>query len=186
MSQQETLKIVVEGRSDATILRALLGNALSRKISFFAGQGRVSLASVGRNILVHEGGPLLLVMDSDTLNPHLTEERQALASVALSRVAHAGQFKVFMFVPEIEVIVFEAPQVLARILKQPVAEDIIEKGLTVPKETLTDLFRQVIGGTPYDAYLEANPELAEGLASGKQAREFRDTVEAMLRLVPQP
>lgn len=71
MTTEQGLKVIVEGLTDAKILRAILGEALSKKVQIFAGQGRASLATVGRNILFHEGGPVLLVRDSETLDPNL-------------------------------------------------------------------------------------------------------------------
>src|SRR4051794_13028787 len=127
MTANRDVKIIVEGVTDAQIIRAILGEALSKKVRIFAGQGRASLATVGRNVLFHEGGPVLLVMDSDTLDPQLTAELQSMTGVAMSGAITSGvrppvppsadppPFRVFTFVPEIEVVLFEAPEVLERL-----------------------------------------------------------------------
>src|SRR5438445_6796369 len=116
MTTEHGLKIIVEGITDAKIIRAILGEALSKKVRIFAGKGRASLATVGRNVLFHEGGPVLLVMDSDTLDPQLTAELQSMNRVAMSGAITSGvqlpvptaaespQFRVFTFVPEIEAV----------------------------------------------------------------------------------
>ena len=58
----------------------------------------------------------LVVMNGETLTPQLKDERQSLAMFALSRAAAPGQFDVFSFVPESEVVFFEAPAALERVL----------------------------------------------------------------------
>ncbi len=68
MTTQPTLTLVVEGPSDAEFVRAVLGKELTKQTRFFIGRGKMSLASLGRNILVDQGGPVLVVMDADTTN----------------------------------------------------------------------------------------------------------------------
>src|SRR5437762_12025506 len=105
MSTPSNLSVVVEGPNDAHIIRAVLEKDLAGKLRFFAAGGRVSLATVGRNILVHEGGQVLLVMDSDTRNQRLVDELQSMAFTATSGVAPSSLprlsewVKVFVFVP---------------------------------------------------------------------------------------
>jgi hypothetical protein len=103
-----TLKIVAERPDDTQLIRTMLHKALPASTRFFATRRQVSLVTIGRNLLVDEGGPVLLVMDADTLSPQLRDERQSLAMFAMSRVATPDQFQVFSFVPEIEVVFFEA------------------------------------------------------------------------------
>src|SRR5262249_35885795 len=153
MRTQGGLKIIVEGPADAQIVRAILGEDLAKQARFFASQGRVSLATIGRNVLVHEGGPVLLVMDSETLDPQLAAELQALNRVAMSgaitsgaqipvlTAAPASQFNVFTFVPEIEAVFFDAPQVLARLLGKAPPEEKLKEGRLVPKQTLSELLK---------------------------------------------
>src|SRR5262249_14600524 len=143
-----SLYIVVEGQTDADLIRSILGKDLAGKLRFFAASGRVSLATVGRNILVHEGGPVLLVMDADTTNPHLVNELQSMAFLATSGVAPPDLarlrdwVKVFAFVPEIEVIFFEAPRSLEVIVGKKVPEEKVQEGLLAPKATLEKILAQ--------------------------------------------
>jgi hypothetical protein len=122
MTAERSLKIIVGGATDAQIIRAILGEALSKKVRIFAAQGLASLATVGRNVLFHEGGPVLLVMDSHTLDPQLTAELKSMTRVAMSGAITSGvqlsvpsaaespPLRVFTFVPEIEAVFFEAPR----------------------------------------------------------------------------
>jgi hypothetical protein len=185
MSTQASLSVVVEGPADARIIRAVLGKELSAALRFFATGGRASLATIGRNILVHEGDPVLLVMNSYTRNQHLVEELQSMAFVATSGMAPSGParsggwVKVFSFVPEIEVLFFEAPQSLELILGKKVPEEKIEEGLLAPEAVLLKVFGN--GQINYETLATGmSPEVASLLAGGKQAQALRATIESML------
>jgi hypothetical protein len=187
------LKIVVEGAADAQIVRAILGEDLARKARFFASQGLASLATVGRNVLVHEGGPVLLVMDSNTLDPQLAAEVRSLNRVAMSgaitsggqiqvlTAAPAEQFRVFTFVPEIEAVFFESPQVLARILGKAPPKEKVKEGRLVPRQTLSDLFANAKVQREYKAILkDGDPQIQQAIASGPQARALKEMVESLV------
>jgi hypothetical protein len=165
MTNQPGLKVIVEGPSDAQIVRAIVGKELASRLRVFAPQGLASLATVGRNVLVHEGGPVLLVMDSDTLDPQLTAELQAMNMVAMSGAitpgaappvfpdSPASQFKVFTFVPEIEAVFFEAPQALDRLLGEEPPQGKVKSGQFAPRQTLLDLLDHAGSHRDYQAQL---------------------------------
>lgn len=189
MTAERGLKIIVEGATDAQIIRAILGEALSKKVRIFAGQGRASLATVGRNVLFHEGGPVLLVMDSDTLDPQLTAELQSMTKVAMSGAITSGvqlpiptsaeppPFRVFTFVPEIEAVFFETPQVLERTLRKTPSEEKVKDGRLVPKQTLTELLDDADGARSYHEFLS---RIDPTIASGPQAQALKRLVESMV------
>jgi hypothetical protein len=178
-----TLQVVVEGKTDALILRAILRKEVTERLRFFAGQGQLSLATLGRNLLVHEGGPVLIVMNSDTLNQQLADELQSMTRLAVSGVAQGGSCQVLTFVPTIEVISFEAPQALARLLGKAVSAEKVKEGLLVPKETLMELLGDEKPKVDYLAFVQSiDTQSARILASGKQARELEQTIESMLAL----
>jgi hypothetical protein len=183
MSQRARLHIVVEGRTDAQIIRAIVGKDLAGSLRFFASGGRTSLATMGRNILVHEGGPVLVVMDADTTNQRLVDDQKSLTYLAMSGVAPTGysglsdRVKVFAFVPEIEVIFFEVPQVLESILGKPVSEEQVQEGVLTPKTALAKIL-----GASQVLTLAAGltPQAAELLASGQQAQSLKETIGSMM------
>jgi hypothetical protein len=182
------LLIVVEGKTDATAIRAILGADLARRARVFAAQGRTSLVTVARNLFFHEGGPVLIVMDADTTTAHMVEEQKALTRAAVESLVPASVngrdrgVEVFAFVPEIEVIFFEAPPALERLLGEPVPPTAVEEGLLIPHKTLAALLGRK---GPFDkvnmfyAWF-ADPEVAHLIARGKQATALRDTVNSIL------
>jgi hypothetical protein len=189
MTMERTLKIIVEGATDAQIIRGILGESLSKHVRIFAGQGRSSLATVGRNVLLHEGGPVLLVMDAETLDPQLTEELQSMTKVAMRGAFTSGaqvpvptasgppQFRVFTFVPEIEAVFFEAPQVLERTLGKMPSPEKLKDGSLIPKKTLNELLGEGAGTSNYHGLLG---RIDRAITSGAQARSLKQLVESML------
>ncbi len=96
-------------------------------------------------------------MDADTLSPQLRQERRSLAVLALGGFAAPGLFEVFAFVPEIEVVFFEAPRVLDRIIGDSVSREMLEEGRQAPKKTLD---RVSGNGLPQDSIVPLLPRLA--------------------------
>ena len=130
------LSIVVEGRKDAEILRKVLPPDDLRAVRFFAAQGRISLSTIARNILVHEGGPVLVVLDSDTLNSDAADENRQNTKAMISHVAGPVALEVFSFLPEIEIMFFEASGLLEKRLGRPLAEAELARGKASPRQTL--------------------------------------------------
>ncbi|HYT95256.1 MAG TPA: hypothetical protein VEL76_41445 [Gemmataceae bacterium] len=193
MMTPPSLKIIVEGVTDAQLIRAILGDDLAKHAQFYAAQGRASLAALGQTILFHEGGPVLLVMDSDTLNPQLAAEMQSLTIAAMSGSLTSGgqfpvetlpltsQFKVFTFIPEIEAVFFEAPEVLDRLLGKKAPQDKVREGHLIPKQVLTELLANAKTHHDYQQLLEhLDPKAQKSLATGSQASRLKATVESLL------
>ena len=182
------LLIVVEGKTDATAIRAILGADLARRARVFAAQGRTSLVTVARNLFFHEGGPVLIVMDADTTTAHMVEEQKALTRAAVESLIPGSMngrdrgVEVFAFVPEIEVIFFEAPPALERLLGEPVPPATVEEGLLIPHKTLAALLERK---GPFDNVTMlytpfADREIVHLIAQGPQATALRDTVISIL------
>lgn len=198
MTIRASLSLVVGGLDDANLIRAIVGKDIAPRLRFFAAQGRASLVTIGRNVLIHEGGPVLLVMDSDTRNRHLVEEMRSMAGLAMSGATAGGfgggfsgvgsgtlasppLFEVYVFVPDIDVMFFESPDVLRRLLGTVVTEERLREGMLTPKETLSLLLRESGKYASHSALVIAasEPEVAEALASGQQASALVGTIKPM-------
>lgn len=175
------LTIVVEGPSDAEAIRALLGHEKAARTRFFAGRGKMSLASLARNIVVHEGGPVLTVIDADTTSERLIGEQVAdLRAAIASAISYedASRFVgVFAFVPELEVIFFEAPAALEKLLGAAAPPTLVRDGLLAPKRTLWERIGETV---PRDfVACMKEPGIAEAIAQGKQAAALLDLAQSM-------
>jgi hypothetical protein len=181
------LNIVVEGATDARIIRAILGPQLSSDIRLYASQGKMSLVTVGRNILVHEGGKVLIAFDSATQNRQAAAEQESMTEIATSGFLSAsvqdptlgGRIRAFAFLPEIEVVLFEAPQVFDSFLTAPLSSDCLADAKRHPKESLTEKNGLTLDYSQFLAKTTV-PPLSEILATGEQATAFRKLVQSML------
>jgi hypothetical protein len=116
---KSSLTVVVEGKTDALIIKHLLLPTISN-LRFFAANGTLSTVSVARNILVHDAANVLIVADADTRDIHRAKEDMATMRLALRNVAPDQAFDVFLFLPQIESVFFETPSPLASLkLTQP-------------------------------------------------------------------
>ncbi len=178
----ERLIVVVEGKTDVLIIRALLGTELKTWMRFFAGQGRESLVTLARNLLVHEGSPILLVMDVATAELPSRNEMVAEAMRALSTFGAPGMFQVFTFIPEIEIVFFEAPAALQRTLGSALPAGVLEEGRVSPKTVLQRLLAEAHIPNTEALMRKLDEEAIESLGRGKQAMALRETVRAFCRL----
>jgi len=163
------LCIVVEGKEDEALLRKLLPTKDRAGLRFFAGQGKMNLATLARNILVHEGVPVLVVVDADTLDEQTAEEARLDTKAIIRYVAGTIPVDVFFFLPEVEAIFFEAPAVLARLTGREWTAEELARGCTSPKATLQAMLSQ--GGPKAETpALLANidEDMADALRQGRQ------------------
>jgi hypothetical protein len=180
----DKLIIVAEGRTDVLITRILLSSELTGGMRFFAAQGRESLATLARNLLVHEGGPLLLVMDVATAELPFQDELLAQVMQALSTVGAPGTFQVFTFIPEIEIVFFEAAEALQRVLGIRLPAGVLEEGQVRPKIVLHRLLAEagVLNVEVLIRKLNRDEEAIEILSRGEQATALRAKVRAFRRV----
>jgi hypothetical protein len=170
------LCMVVKARTDVAIIRALLPRPTDRRFRYFAGEGRIGLSTIGRNILVHEGNPVLVVMDALTFDPETAWEKVGMARMALRRFSSEDYSDAFAFLPEIEVVFFEAAPILLRRGIEPAR---IERGLDRPRLILGEELERL--GETFDGFLKGlTEEDIEALRRGPQAGRFLDVVERLV------
>lgn len=174
------LNIVVEGQADARLLRKYLPKIEGLSPRYFSGDGVVSLATLARNLLVHEEGMVLVVMDSDSLSVENAEQRRAMVMATLRQVAPEERFNVFVFRPVHEIVFFEAPEVLERYWpgEGKLSVMALERGLYAPKDELAKLLA-ASQQTPRTWFASLTPEDGEILRKGKQAEQLVKMFEAL-------
>ena len=60
MTRTRELTLVLEDMNAVLVMKALYSDVGGRKTQFYSGDGEVNLASLARNILVHEGAPVFV------------------------------------------------------------------------------------------------------------------------------
>jgi hypothetical protein len=170
----DSCTVVAEELLDAVLLNRVIQRALSIDARFFTGDGQIALTSLARNILVHDGGPVLVVMDAETTNGDMAAEACAMTRMALGHVSPDDAFDVCALVPQLEVVFFEAPGVLRRHLGAHVHDLELELGRFSPAQTLNTLlarsgrdlefFVRELDDCDLDALL-AGPQLSRFISS---------------------
>jgi hypothetical protein len=178
----EKLIIVTEGKTDVLIIRALLNKELTTGMRFFAAQGRESLVTLGRNLLVHEGDPVFMVMDVATAELPIRDAMVAEAMRALSTIGAPGTFQVFVFTPEIEIVFFEAPDALQRVLGTTLPPPTLKEGQVKPKPVLNRLLAEAKIPNTEVLIRKMDEQAIQSLSSGKQAAALREKISAFCRL----
>ena len=173
------ITIVVEGETDVFLIKRILRSITGVSFRFFAAQGKFSLATLGRNILFHEGGSLLVVTDADTFDVASAQEQCGLMRTALRNVSPDGQFNVFAFLPALEIIFFEMPDTLIRRFGAGVVDPaVIERGHYKPGATLNEILKSS-GDTPTSFFKSLGEEELEYLRRGEQCRGLVAAVETL-------
>lgn len=165
--------LVVESLLHGFLLRRLMTRTLSVDPRFYSGDGRRALGTMGRSILVHEGGPVFVVKDARTVDVESAEEIRGMARMVLGYIAHEDDYDVFAFMPQLEVVFFEAPSVLRRYvpeihdleleLGQFNSAAMLERLLARAGHTVESFYRQ-LDDCDLDALL-AGPQLSACMAA---------------------
>jgi hypothetical protein len=134
--------IFVEGPTDAELLRRVLPPDALRDAELVAAGGSAGVPSLARSVLVRRKRPVAVVIDSDSLDPEVIEERQQ-STEDLIRAANASvPVKVVSAVPAIEAWFFAAPEAIERVLGQSVPAEWIPLGKRDPAGVLRQLETQ--------------------------------------------
>lgn len=165
--------IVVEGRSDVAVLRAVLPNELLDASDIVVVGGRSARSSVARTLLVKYQRPLAVVIDTDTLEPLAIKETVTTTEHMLRTVAGDTPFKVIYCIPELEAIFFAAPIDLKRIFPHYDTHFFTMFAKARPKEALQYLFDNGRGPKRLPEFLDhLTSEDAEHLRSTAPIREL--------------
>jgi hypothetical protein len=138
--------IIMEGQTDATVLRALLPPELLKGCHLMPTAGRSTLVSVARTHLIKNHAPTALLLDTDTLDPTIIAERIQTTRYLMGAVAGDTPFDVIYCVPHIEAIFFEETTTLRRVFPHFDNVFILQFAKTQPKDQLELLFQK--GGGP--------------------------------------
>lgn len=169
--------MVVTEPLHAVLLNRLLKRALSMEAEFYIGEGQISLVTLARNILVHDGGPVFVAEDARTVDVEMAEQAAGMARMAMGYVANEEAFDAFAFMPQLEVVFFEAPSVLRRYLSG-IHDLEMELGLYNSAPTLKRLLARA-GRTPESFCRELDDCDLDALLAGPQLSAFVTAAEEL-------
>jgi hypothetical protein len=130
--------VVVESDSAAAILRAVLDPKLLKNVLIVPAGGAASIPSLARSLLVRRGVPVAIFADSDSLEQDAISERREQLKYLLGAVAGRTSSTVVLAVPEIEAILFSAPDMIEGVFGKAPPE-LMALGRRDPKGVLTQL-----------------------------------------------
>ncbi|MCP4695391.1 MAG: hypothetical protein GY862_00880 [Gammaproteobacteria bacterium] len=133
--------IVTEKKIDSQILKKLLPPEHTQHIVFVPAGGRSSAKSLARSILANRKCPVALVMDADTTNSQVTEERYQIVSDLLRSAASDVPSEVFLIVPEIEILLFEDRDFLQKLVGNKISDEVWSIAKFTPEKTLKSLLK---------------------------------------------
>lgn len=131
--------ILVEGPSDAAFLRRILPQEVLEDAELVPAGGSTGIPSLARSLLVRRKTPVAVVMDSDSLNPDVIEERQQSTEEFIRSADASLPVKVVTAIPEIEAWFFARPETLEHILGHKISAELLALGKRDPKGVLQQL-----------------------------------------------
>jgi len=132
--------IFVEGATAQKLLARVLEDLKPRYASrVVQGGGRDAVRPMARRQLLTKREPVALVVDSDTTNERRAKTQRRELEDYLAWGAAGTPFKVVQFIPEIEVVFFDCPSVLYRIVGKKIDTHAQEAGKLAPHRALAML-----------------------------------------------
>ncbi len=135
----EKAYVVVEGMTDAAILRALLPVDLMQHVALTPAGGRSNITSIARTLLVSRRKPVAILVDTDSVDERIIQDRLRSTQELLKAVAGGIPTRVILLIPSIESIFF-AGGVLPKFYGDPLPEEVRVLARSSPKEALERLF----------------------------------------------
>ena len=99
--------ILTEGESDAALLDRVLSDDVKAKSRVITSRGYSSMISMAKSILVKSDVYIMLIMDSDTTNKSVIEDKKKDILYLFASIGKREHVRIFFFVPEMEVVFFE-------------------------------------------------------------------------------
>jgi len=97
--------IITESTTNQAILKAVLPQAVLNDVDFLV--GRYSAQSLARTILATKQIPVALVVDAHTTTDTVIREQLDFLRYSLGQASFGIKFKVFMAIPEIEILLIQ-------------------------------------------------------------------------------
>ncbi|MEM7534822.1 MAG: hypothetical protein AAF639_21780 [Chloroflexota bacterium] len=177
------LKILVRDDNYARILRHLLREENLPRVKFYSALGESQLASAGRNIVVMEGPPLLVIQDADTLNKTKAHEENGLTKATIRQVAGESVVDVFSFIPSIEIIFFENQELLEYAIGKKLPLRIEIEGELLPSRAFQRLLKEELNNISLETFLEKymTDDIAEELREGGQLQKLITAIDQIIQ-----
>lgn len=130
---------VVEGVFDRILLEKILPPEFVSKTKFIMGEEHNAAISKARSILVASERPVYILLNSDTTDPYLADEKKDYADQMLRQVSASDRFKILLSIPETEILLFHDKSVFESLFSIKVGEQQWNYAKSEPRRTLSEL-----------------------------------------------
>jgi hypothetical protein len=171
-------KVITEGEQDRLVLQALLEiRPDDASVNFLAAGGWSSVDSLARSLLVHNNQIVAVVVDADSSDPNLIEERRRFLCRSLGVMAPPSKWHVLVVAPEIESLIFKDRSVVEKLVGHAISDTEFVRGQFEPKNTLVRLLDPASLLTRYKEKLpRMNLETIKNLPEIEGLRAFLSSV----------
>lgn len=170
--------IVTEGPFDQKLVEVVLRDLYAPGLFVIkAYMGKNNGRPSARKHLLQHKSPVSFVIDADTSNPDKAKQEQEDLEYYFGLGGHGLPFQVITFVPTMEVVFFEKPVVIERLLGRSLDEATKIAGRVAPKEILESLFPELKLKTRTDIIERLTEEDLREIRSQKQMAAIRHFIE---------
>jgi hypothetical protein len=167
--------VVTEGETDCLLLRAILDESLTAvPVSFVAAGGWSAADAYARSVLVHGAADVVLVVDADSSDANLAEERRRFLQRSLREIPSPSRRHVIVVAPEIEGLLFRDRAVLEQLVGRRVSDTELVRAEFEPRKVLSEMTG---GEDRLELFRERLPRL--DLSVLKTLPEIRELREAL-------
>lgn len=132
--------VFVEGAADQKLLERLLADlAPTYPFRIIRANGRDAARPLARKHLLTRREPVVLVLDAETMDEQRVAQQQRDLEDYMRWGGMQMPYAVLQFVPEAEVVFFENPGVLQRLLDRTLPLEVVEAGRSAPRKMLGSL-----------------------------------------------
>ncbi|WP_153115142.1 hypothetical protein [Rhodocyclus tenuis] len=131
--------IYVDGETDSRLVQLLLDDLRTVSYQIIVANGRNAIRPRARKALLMKRVPVALIVDADTTDEHQAAMQQRELDDYLAWGSNHSEYKVIQFIPEIEVLFFEAPKTLALLTGREISAEMQAAGKAAPRKVLSTL-----------------------------------------------
>lgn len=104
--------IIVEGEADKLILEHFLPEDVLSTVDIVVAPGRTAAQTLARSILSSAVRPVILLLDSDTIEPQRLSEFREMVEYSLREASSGFKYRLVLAVPTIEILLIEDKNLL--------------------------------------------------------------------------
>jgi hypothetical protein len=132
--------VLIEGQPHRWLIENLLTE--NTDLTFIAEDGFSTLLSIAVTVLINHRGEarVLLLLDADSLDSEIMEQKKEVALSMLRRVSLSDdEFKIIFFQPSMEVVLFQDASILKELTGREPSDTQLRLGQYQPRQVLREL-----------------------------------------------